>query len=149
MYIKLQFNCVIWLYIVSCCFVQNLRTWGLEWFSILMHASHFTARHGMLIYLLEKHFNLTCTCVCCFPWQVISQMVKSTPSISKGSRKFFRTLQDNGIFNICLGYLWYKITLAVMVSFSLENRCCVTHWFTFSSRHKNFLYTSIQYVTSV
>ncbi|XP_020619952.1 calcium uptake protein 3, mitochondrial-like [Orbicella faveolata] len=28
---------------------------------------------------------------------VISQMVKSTPSISKGSRKFFRTLQDNGI----------------------------------------------------
>ncbi|KAL9972112.1 hypothetical protein ACROYT_G018361 [Oculina patagonica] len=28
---------------------------------------------------------------------VISQMVKNTPPISKGSRKFFRTLQDNGI----------------------------------------------------
>lgn len=28
---------------------------------------------------------------------VISQMVKCTPSISKGSRKFFRTLQENGI----------------------------------------------------
>jgi len=28
---------------------------------------------------------------------VVSQMVKNTPSISKGSRKFFRTLQDNGI----------------------------------------------------
>lgn len=31
------------------------------------------------------------------PDTVVSQMVKSTPPISKGSRKFFRTLQENGI----------------------------------------------------
>lgn len=32
-----------------------------------------------------------------FSETVLSQMVKTTPPISKGSRKFFRTLQDNGI----------------------------------------------------
>lgn len=74
------------------------------WFnSILMQAFHSMPRLGMLTYLPDKHFNhVSCTCVCYFPWQVISQIVKTTPSISKGSRKFFRTLQNNGILNICI-----------------------------------------------
>lgn len=102
------------------------------WFnSILMLAFHSMSRLGMLTYLPDKHFNhISCTCVCYFPWQVISQVVKSTPSISKGSRKFFRTLQNNGIFNICI-MLFVKQNYMYLhccnMFCGLENRCCIGH----------------------
>lgn len=99
----IYYDCVTGLYIVSC-YLKIICGLKKLWFnSIFMQVFHSMSRLGMLTYLPDKHFNhVSCTCVCYFPWQVISQIVKTTPSISKGSRKFFRTLQNNGIFNICI-----------------------------------------------
>ena len=132
----IYYDRVTGLYIVSC-YLKIIWTafiCGLKklWFnSILMQAFHSMPRLGMLTYLPDKHFNhVLCTCVCYFPWQVVSQIVKTTPSISKGSRKFFRTLQNNGIFNICI-MLFVKQNYMYLhccnMFCDLENRCCIGH----------------------